>query len=694
MVPRMWDANGHAKGILAPGGYICKTDPDGKTVEIYSYGYRNQFDIAFDANGELFTYDSDMEWDIGSPWYVPTRIVHATSGSDFGWRSGAGRWPAYYADSLPATLDIGPGSPTGTCFGTGAKFPAKYQRAFFALDWTYGTMYAIHLTPSGASFKAEKEEFVSGKPLPLTDAIIRPQDGAMYFLIGGRKTQSALYRVTYVGKESTAPAPKYVESPDAAIRHDLEKLHLEGTGPEAIAKAWPYLGNRDRFLRTAARIAIERQPVAKWSQKALAETNPQAAIEALMALSRMGRSEAAQAAAAEAQQKSGNSSGPVQPTPAADADLQKQVFAALLKLDFKTIAPELRQPLLRAWELSLTRFGKPAAAAAAPVLAKLDSLYPDRDPLVNRELVQILVLLDSPTVVAKTVPMLATVHDPMADIANESLLARNDKYAEAAREMQNSRPNGQAISLAYDLRAATVGWTPALRKAYFAWFPSTRGWKGGNSFNKFLDNIRTEALATFAPAEERAALDAMSKLPAPAPVQNGVTPKGPGKAYTVDDVVALTQGGLKGRDFARGKAMFSATLCASCHHFAGDGGNVGPDLTGIGSRYTVHDLAENILDPSKVISDQYGSEELDLKDGSLVVGRVVGEEGGKLQVMTSPLTPNELTPVDKASVVARKEWKVSMMPPGLINSLNEEELKDLLAFLQSGGNANDKAFQK
>ncbi len=64
-------------------------------------GYRNQYDIALNEDGELFTYDADMEWDFGSPWYRPTRVCHATSGSEFGWRSGTGKWPAYYEDSLP-----------------------------------------------------------------------------------------------------------------------------------------------------------------------------------------------------------------------------------------------------------------------------------------------------------------------------------------------------------------------------------------------------------------------------------------------------------------------------------------------------------------------------------------------------------------------------------------------------------------
>ena len=110
-----------------------------------SIGFRNAYDLALNADGELFTYDADMEWDLGLPWYRPTRVLHATAGSDFGWRSGTGVWPAYRLDSLPAAANIGPGSPVGLEFGYGASFPAKYQRALFALDWTYGTIYAVHL---------------------------------------------------------------------------------------------------------------------------------------------------------------------------------------------------------------------------------------------------------------------------------------------------------------------------------------------------------------------------------------------------------------------------------------------------------------------------------------------------------------------------------------------------------------------
>jgi glucose/arabinose dehydrogenase len=251
---RMPDGRGHNRDRLAPGGLIYKFSPDGKNWELYASGFRNIFDGGFNREGELFTYDADMEYDFNTSWYRPTRINHVTSGAEFGWRNGAGKRPEFYPDNLPATLNIGPGSPTGVTFGYGAKFPAKYQNAMFVLDWSWGKLYAVHLEPKGSTYTATKEEFLSGGPLPLTDAIIHPGDGAMYFAIGGRKVQSGFYRVTYTGKESTALVKntKSKESGARAERHALEDFHGK-QDPKAIKLAWPELDNSDRFIRWAAR---------------------------------------------------------------------------------------------------------------------------------------------------------------------------------------------------------------------------------------------------------------------------------------------------------------------------------------------------------------------------------------------------------------------------------------------------------
>ena len=113
LLPRMPDGRGHNRDRLAPAGIIYKMSPDGKDWEIVSSGYRNIFDGGFHADGELFTYDADMEYDFNTPWYRPTRICHVTSGSMYGWRNGTGKRPEFYPDTLPPVVNIGPGSPTG-----------------------------------------------------------------------------------------------------------------------------------------------------------------------------------------------------------------------------------------------------------------------------------------------------------------------------------------------------------------------------------------------------------------------------------------------------------------------------------------------------------------------------------------------------------------------------------------------------
>lgn len=661
LLPRLWDANGHARGRLAPGGFILKTDPDAKVIEMVSYGFRNQFDAAFDQNGELFTFDADMEWDLGSPWYRPTRVYHSVSGLDAGWRSGTGKWPDHYPDSLPPTADIGPGSPTGVVMGTGAKFPAKYQRALFLNDWTYGTMYALHLIPDGASFSAEVEEFVSGRPLPLTDVIIHPTDGAMYFMVGGRRAQSALYRVTYSGDEPTAPANALPVTAEAKLRHQLESLHDHATGPDAIDKAFPHLDHEDRFVRYAARVAIERQPAAAWADKALAESRPWASIEAMVALARVG-----------------------------DKAHQPAIFAALGKLDPKDLSHDQLLAWLRAHGLACIRMGEPADKPA--LIARLAPLFPSGHNMADRDLAELLIYLGDPAVVSKALQLMATAKDDHTDYAKEQLLARNTGYAGAARAVHSSRPNLQQYSYIFLLRNAKAGWTPELRRTYFSWYTRAAEWKGGNSLKKFIDNIRVEALANIAPEPERAALDALSKTP-PKTVANIKPPVGPGRSWSVPDAVKALEGNLQNRNFARGQELFTATSCSGCHRMAGEGGGIGPDLTGSGARYTLSDLLENTIDPSKVISDQYGSEIFTKKDGSVISGRAAGESPTTISIMTNPFAPESLVEIPKADIEKREPLPVSMMPPGLINPLNADELADLVAYIISGANPEDKAFK-
>src|SRR5262249_12125140 len=131
LLPRLNDANGHAANILAPGGTVWRLDHDGKNMSLVNAGFRNHFDAAFAPNGELFTFASDMEWDVGLPWYRPVRICHCPPGSDYVWRTGAANTPNYYIDSLPPLYETGRGSPVGLEFYDHYHFGPEYRGVYF-----------------------------------------------------------------------------------------------------------------------------------------------------------------------------------------------------------------------------------------------------------------------------------------------------------------------------------------------------------------------------------------------------------------------------------------------------------------------------------------------------------------------------------------------------------------------------------
>ncbi len=187
-------------------GHVMRADKDGKNWELVCKGLRNPYGLDFNTDGELFTYDADAEHDMGASWYRPTQIRHLVQGADYGWRAVTGQWPPYYcdhADNPPPTLIIGKGSPTSVKFGTRSSFPERYQKALFVQDWTYGRIFVVHMTPRGASYACKAEPFLQGRPANVTDLDFGP-DGAMYFVTGGRGTQSGLYRVRWTGGDVTA----------------------------------------------------------------------------------------------------------------------------------------------------------------------------------------------------------------------------------------------------------------------------------------------------------------------------------------------------------------------------------------------------------------------------------------------------------------------------------------------------------
>jgi putative heme-binding domain-containing protein len=537
LLPHYNDSRGHAAGIMAPGGEIYRSDDDGKSWKRVAAGFRNEYDFAFNRDGELFSFDSDMEWDIGLPWYRPVRVVHCPLGVEFGWRNGSAKWPAYYFDSLPAILDVGRGSPTGVTFYQAHQFPVDYHDRMLVCDWSQGRILAVKLERQGAGYAASALELVTGQPLNCTDIEIGPE-GSVYFTTGGRDTQGGLYRVSWnkprpgtrqseptwtqaimldtplasfsqrraedlrrqdrQGWDRALPAEARDQERSRSSEHRVRALDLLcQVGPEpseslllelasdhdqqvrartvgllgerateaargALVKALrdsdpfvrrhaceglmqqpastipvdrliPLLSDLDRWIRFAARTAIEHADLGPCRSRLLELQDPRARVEGMLALVRATRLDGA-----------------------GQNDLLKREIELLANQS----DPALELDLLRLIELTILL--GPAKAEAAPLL-DLRPLLSHRfsrstDTPANREIARLLAFVDEPAAV-------------------DAILGH-----------QSSIPDHESqIHDAYCLRALKHGWNWEHKQKFWSWFEAASRWQGGYSFAGYLD---------------------------------------------------------------------------------------------------------------------------------------------------------------------------------------------------------------
>jgi len=336
------------------------------------------------------------------------------------------------------------------------------------------------------------------------------------------------------------------------------------------------------------------------------------------------------------------------------------------------------------------------------VAAFLNPFYPAKTNSLNRELSKMLVYIDAPHAVEKTMALMAVAKDdaPAQKSISESsdLILRNPQYGMDIAAMLAKIPPSQQTWYANVLSQAKNGWTPALQKKYFQWFYKAFSYKGGVSFVGFINSARKTALAN-APKEQ---FDYLNKLSGDSIVSlswsgvpvGTIMPKGPGKNWKTKQAVDAVDSSTGTRSFVRGKSMFAATLCSSCHQIKGEGGVAGPDLSQLGTRFSTKDILESIIEPSKTISDQFGSTVFFLKKGGSVLGRLIRQDNANYYISQNPFATNIIRTLSKKEVARTRVSETSPMLPGMINGLNAEELSDLIAYLKSGGNKNHPIYTK
>jgi len=557
LLPRLNDSRGHAANILAPGGTIWRLDHRGENLALVAAGFRNQYDAAFHPDAELFTFDSDMEWDEGLPWYRAVRVCHCPPGADFVWRTGSANTPDYYIDSLPPLLETGRGSPVGVEIYDHHAFPESYRGALFLADWSLGVIYAVHLQRQGATYRGKAERFCVGAPMNVTDIAVGPE-GALYFSLGGRGTRGGVFCIRYTRNQGTVPTTQRPAETDLAgrllgtpqplaaySRPGLRRLWQEATAQER-AKVLDQIGDaqgltpQDRarllhlvylaggeipaptLLRLADDAAVEvRAAAILWLGTQALEPGKQIVERALADPEAFVRRRACEALIRAGWEPAVEVIWPRLADP--DRFVRHAARLVLARIPPEKWAERIaaeRVPLAVMNAIVVLCQTNQALSRAELIFDKLHHMdVSDRveaylDYLRTLQLALIHtterpgsvrgIALDcwerfphSDARVNRELAILLTAFR-RENILDEPVHAR---LLQALHDSSGDRP--QQIHYFYCLRLLHQGWTPQQKEQLLSWFETTRTWTGGHSFTPFLEHILRDALPIF-DAEDRA----------------------------------------------------------------------------------------------------------------------------------------------------------------------------------------------
>jgi putative heme-binding domain-containing protein len=741
LLPAYTDARGHAASIRAPGSFITRRDmskPDADW-EMVAAGFRNAYDAGFNLAGELFTFDSDMEWDIDLPWYRPVRTNHVVPGGEYGWRTGSGKWPDYYPDSLPGLTDVGRGSPVGVVFYQADAYPERYRDAFLIADWSRGRILAGFMKPQGGTYTEEQVDFVLGTPMNVTDLDVGA-DGNVYFSKGGRNTEGGLYRVVHrdarrgaaaaqgtpVERALAQPQPRssWGRAAIAKARGEAgatwaSALTAVATGssasPDRRVRAIELLQVTGAPLDVAALTTLSRDTAADVRAAATYYLGLHATDAARTAIAARFKDDSAfvRRRAAEAMVRTG-----IEPSTAVPFDPAADLLPLLGDAD-RFVRYSAREALERTnrnrWRAAAMQVSSfPAVIDTQLALVETQTNFTEIRPLLTRQLaileagvpdqhlpafLRVVHLtmqrddrVDYSALYSKMTALLLAKY-PTASSASNREIAMTLAYvgtAEAIPAIVGHMTTASTSRLdqlhdMYVLRTISRGWEPSERKAVVQWFTKVQDerWKGGASFIGFVQNMWNDFSKVLTPEELAGANEVLTSLqPQFSSTGTLVRPGNDVAAFSEQELTEylLWDPMAYTGDAKRGMASYEKGSCVACHRFGDIGQSAGPDLTDVARRFKRADLLEAILHPSKTISDQWASVEIATTDKKTISGVITTETADSITV--APLAGAPVT-IAKSQVASRTASSVSPMPEGLLNAMSLREISDLFAFLEN-----------
>ena len=642
------------------GGNVVRARPDGSRLEEVATGFWNPMDLKFDASGHLLAADNDPDS------RGPNRLVDVVPGGDYGYESlfgGSGinpylAWNGELPGTLPYAVGLGE-APTGLLDASLAALPADYQGQMLASIWEESRIVRIDLQPKGVSLTGSTEVIVQGGEDFRPVAFAADSRGNIYFTDWVLRSypnhgRGRIWKLS-ARKDVATEKPKKRSAfalPDSASK-PLQVLY--NTGPHT---SFEYLAQRltsnDPFLRHAATVMLARPSHHEKLVQTTKSTDPYARIGALLALQRSG----------------------YRPGQA----LMRQL---------------LTDPDARVRQRAMMWVGKAGLVASRQDLDK--SLAVGTPSLLLFETYLETVRYLQPEFLAvyqnKTEPHTKKIERPLPDQFIENFL-QNQEQPVAVRAMavkmleeparktdlllgllereKDPKMQLEVVRSLADIPDAAV----AERLFEMAKSKSTP------------EKVRAEALLALSrqpvdfsekikPLLKDASPEVKSETERYLRMYSGFTPSGHPTTYE-----SWQKSLQKGGQAPRGRRVFYSVqaVCSSCHAIEGRGGDLGPDLTNVGLSKSRGQLIRAILQPSAEISPEWQGWHINLKNGESYVGRQIDVGEKEIDLLTQ----------DKGFVTFQKKdvenygmSQTSLMPEGLQHQLTVQDMRDLLAFLQS-----------
>ena len=665
------------KKLTMLGGGIVRVRPNGTEMEVYTHGMRNIYDVAIDPYMNIFTRGNTND---GGGWNI--RFSHQIQSGEYGYPL---LFKHFTEEIIPALVDLGGGSGTGSLFMDDANWPEKYNHVPMMADWGKSQLYVHRVTPDGPSFTQKDEEFI--KLAQITDLdvdgsgrlYLSAWDGAGY---SGNPSKGFVVRAVPkdwkykafpdVKKASLKKLVELLKSNSAVARLNAQQELLTRPVDQVTKASWKIV--EDKSLPLYARVAgiftyaqaagangtgnlvklTEDNDVKEWAIRALAD------------------------------RKENVKSVPVEPILSAlkDPSVRVQVAAivALGRLDRKEAIPALLNVKVPA------SFVAPPKDTEGPHATPNSAIIPAH--LAVRSLLSLNAVDECVAAIGSANSTIALwalryMHDQKAV---DGLIAAYKKTND--KELQKNIIN--TLSRLYKKESPQEGlyWWSTRPDGHGPYY-RPMDWEASPAIKKFLAEEQNKIGASdkqlFADlnakyqmgisefgGEEAVAAKEEPKID----LEKIRNKKGQIGESSIEDVM-LAMAKITGNP-ALGKTLFTRQGCVACHSLSKGEPLKGPFMGQIGSIMNREQIAESILKPNASISQGFATVLINAKGNKSYTGFVTAETADKITMRD---ITGQVTNIRTSDILSRKEMETSMMPTGLANALSYEEFASLITFL-------------